>query len=97
MAFIVEDGTGRTDSNAYVSIAEIDDFFLLRDPGAQQWNPSLAVSVKQAAIVLATDYIDSYWREEFQGSIINRNQALQWPRSRCRNLQWRIWMAPDWP
>lgn len=76
MAFVVEDGTGLANANAYVSVAFCDSYFADRDN--EDWD---LVDNKQAMIVRATDYINSRFgagwigQQEFPGV-----QALDWPR-----------------
>ena len=54
MAFTVEDGSGVEDANAYVEFAYVDEFHL--DRGNTEWTG--ADSVKQSAIIRASEYID---------------------------------------
>lgn len=76
MAFTVEDGTGKTDANAYVSVAYVDDYFTTRSNSA--WTGTEAV--KQAAIIAATDYIEQRFSNRFAGYKYYKEQALSWPR-----------------
>ena len=72
---IVEDGTGLTDANSYVSVEFADDYFSAR--GVSEW-ADLETEVKEQFLIKATDYIDSifqwYGKKEFE------NQALRFPR-----------------
>lgn len=74
--FIVEDGTGITDANSYVSIQWADDYFT--DRGNSTWAAALDTN-KQVALVKATDYIDATY--SFSGFKLTATQALVWPRS----------------
>ena len=78
MAFTVEDGTGLAASNAYVSVAYVDSYFLDRNNTA--WVGSTAA--KQGAIIKATDYIETRWGARFKGRKTNISlpQALSFPR-----------------
>ncbi len=74
MAFIVEDGTGLTDSNSYVSVQEYRDYFANRgidvlsetDAQIEGW------------LVQATDFIDLQY--EYKGWQLLDTQALKFPR-----------------
>jgi hypothetical protein len=78
MTFTVEDGTGLIGSNAYVSVAYVDSYFLDRNNTA--WVAS--TTQKQAAIIKATDYIEVRWSSRFMGrkEFANTPQALSFPR-----------------
>lgn len=71
---IVEDGTGLSDANSYVSVEFADDYFSAR--GVSEWS---AFENKEQILVKATDFIDSifqwYGKKEFEG------QALRFPRT----------------
>ena len=79
---IVEDGTGLTTANAYAALAFVDQYH--RDRGSVGWTGSQ--TVKQAAIILATEFIDLNFGAQFHGQRIKRDpdgvgvQALEWPR-----------------
>lgn len=75
--FLLEDGTGLSASNSYASVAEWKaywtdrafDFSAYTDPNIQ------------AALIKATDYIDTNFRNRFIGYILVETQALAWPRA----------------
>lgn len=77
MAFTVEDGTIVAGANAYVTVAYADDYHTER--GNSLWTGS--DTVKQQAIVRATDYIDGRYSSRFIGYITDATQALCWPRT----------------
>lgn len=54
--FIVEDGTKVPNANAYASVAYVDSYFT--DRNNSSWTGS--ETEKKAAIILATDYIESF-------------------------------------
>lgn len=82
MAFVVEDGNGLSDANSYVDLAFADDYFLTRAISA--WTG--ADAVKQAALIRATDYIDTVFGTKFKGTVAfstgdpTVDQALAFPR-----------------
>lgn len=77
MALVVEDGTGISNANAYISVSEADAYFSARNLLATAWSGK-TVAEKEAAILYATTYLDSnfYWL----GHIKISDQALGWPR-----------------
>ena len=81
LTLIKEDGTGRTDANAYADAAEGDayhDGHLY----ATDWTGANATT-KAAALVLATRLIDAYY--QFRGFKVRDVQSLQWPRDWARD------------
>lgn len=74
MAFVVEDSTGLSNANAYVTVAFCNDYH--SDRGNATWTGT--DTVKEQAIVKATDYLDR--RYQFTGNKASRQQALEWPR-----------------
>ncbi len=76
MSLIVEDGTGRPDSDSYVSINDADAYH------AQFGNAAWALASpteKESALRRATQYIDTSYT--FRGERLTDEQALAWPRS----------------
>ena len=84
MAFTVEDGTGVEDANAYIPVAFADDYFT--DRGVTAWTGTDAV--KQAAIIKATDYIETRWGDRFKGQpeFLDPRQPLGFPRTQLYDL-----------
>lgn len=74
IVFIVEDGTGKSDSTSYLTTAD----FL------QYWeNKGVDYSGKtsdelQVALNIGTEYLDNY--ANYKGAIVIQTQALQFPR-----------------
>lgn len=79
MAFTVEDGTGVAGANAYIEVAFADAYFT--DRGVTAWTGDNAT--KQAAIIKATDYIETRWGDKFKGSPehLDPRQPLGFPRA----------------
>lgn len=73
---VVEDGTGLSTANSYVTVAEADSYLRLRGRAAT-WD-AYSPDLKAGHLVAATDYLDamSTWR----GQILTSTQALGWPR-----------------
>lgn len=71
---IVETGAGLSNSNSYVSETDLGTY--CDDRGI-----TLASGDAEAALVRATQWIDSTYRNRFQGQRVKlRNQNLEWPR-----------------
>jgi len=87
LTLIMEDGTGRSDANAYANAAD-GDAYHEGHLYATAWSGALLAS-KEAALVFATRLIDSQF--QFGGTKANATQALQWPREDCRDPD-----ADDW-
>lgn len=82
MALKVEDGTGRADANAYIDVAYADAYFSAR--ANADW--SGAEPAKEAAIILATDYINVRWGQRLKGRReFPTVQALDFPRLGLRD------------
>lgn len=74
MAFTIEDGTGITGANAFVSVAELNEY--MTDRGEDVY--ANINSEKQAAIIKASqDYIDTFFT--FKGDSLTTTQGMQIP------------------
>lgn len=71
MPIIIEDGSGKENSNSFATVEELEVFAALRGVTLP--------SSKEALLVQAADYI-SFREPEFQGSRSKPNQALAFPR-----------------
>ena len=79
MAFVVEDGTGKSDANSYASVAYADAYFA--DRGIALWVGT--PQEKETYLIRATDYIDGRFASYFKGQQLYTSdpiQALQFPR-----------------
>ncbi len=76
MTIVVEDGSGKNDANAYVSVSDTDAYAILRNRTG--W-AALTQAQKEASIVEASFYLDAQFI--FLGTKVLANQALSWPRS----------------
>lgn len=74
--FIVEDGTGKTDSTSYIDVLFFQQYWKNR---GIDFDGEATEDIK-AWLNLGTSYIDSTYFEQFQGVRANEDQALQWPR-----------------
>jgi hypothetical protein len=67
MTIVVEDGTGIFNANAYVSVAYASEYFTLRSRSFENNWIARPSTEKEAAIISATDYIESRWGPHFRG------------------------------
>jgi len=85
--FTVETGTGSSSANAYVSVADADQYNL--DNSADATWVAASDADKQKAIRLATQYMDNVYYARWLGSPTNEDQALNWPRYDVpKNVSW---------
>lgn len=76
MALVIEDGTGKSNSESYVSVADTQAYAELR---GLEFDASDEDA--EAALRRATTWIDARYRSGFSGYRVNRrNQSLEWPR-----------------
>ena len=80
---VVEDGTGLTDANSYVSVVFADDYFTAR--GVSEWAALGTDEKKEQFLIKATDYIDSIF--EWNGKREFEHQALRFPRVGLRDYE----------
>lgn len=83
MALIVEDGTGLSNAESYISVVDADTYHANRNNEA--WS-DYSTAEKEAALRKATQYIDGRWGRRFAGEMWSMSQALCWPRT-----------PTDWP
>ncbi len=76
MAITIEDGTGLSNAEAYVSVADCDTYHSNR--GNAAWTG--ADSVKEEALRKATAYLEGIYAQRFVGTKGSSTQALSWPR-----------------
>ncbi|HWV44124.1 DnaT-like ssDNA-binding protein [Pseudorhodoplanes sp.] len=78
MALEVEDGTGKSGAESYVSVADAASYC---DARGLMFSTGETVA-KEAALRRATTAIDALYGSRFPGARLNgRAQALQWPRT----------------
>jgi hypothetical protein len=77
MAIVVEDGTGKSDAESYISVADADTRH--SNLGNTAW-ASLATATKEQNLRNATNYMIQKYRTLWQGSRVLSTQALDWPR-----------------
>jgi len=78
MAFIVEDGTNVANANSYETVAALNTYW--KDRGRSSTFLASTNSLKESALILATDYVDSTFINRWKGLRTNDSQVLAWPR-----------------
>ena len=77
MAIIIEDGTGKSDAEAYISVADTTAYHDAR--GNSVW-ASADLADQESALRKAAEYIDYTFGPRWKGDRTNATQALDWPR-----------------
>lgn len=75
MALLVEDGSLVAGANSYITLLEARTFATDTNEVPEDSDQQLEANLR-----LAMRFIESH-RNGFKGNIVNRTQALQWPRS----------------
>lgn len=68
----VEDGSGLTNSNSYVTLEEANAYFTAK---------GVVLTLTDETLVNATQYVDVTYSNSFNGKKATFEQALEWPRS----------------
>jgi hypothetical protein len=79
MALVVEDGTGKTNADSYLSITDADTYNTNHSASALWIAASEAA--KEKALRLATQYLDVRYGNSWKSFRTNENQSLNWPRA----------------
>ncbi len=77
--FVVEDGTGLADANAYITVAEADQYH--QNHGAPSDWTGMGSGDKQRHIREATQYLDGYYRDRMRGVKATQTQRLEHPKT----------------
>ena len=72
---VVEDGTGLSNADSFVSVAYADTYFTTR--GVNAW---ASLTNKEALLIKATDYIEAVYSESWKVVTLNDTQSLSFPR-----------------
>lgn len=76
MTLIVEDGSGLSTAESYLSVSDADSYHT--NFGNVVWTG--ATALKEAALRRATQYLDGYYRYQYRGVRTKQAQTLEWPR-----------------
>lgn len=79
MALVVEDGTGKTDAESYISVADATAYHAAR--GNSAWAGLASDTVREQMLRRATDYMEQAYAIQWKGERVTDTQALSWPRS----------------
>ncbi len=91
MALIVEDGTGLSTAESYISVADASTYFTNR--GVTAWaalDEGEAETNREAYLRLATDYMIQMFRNRWEGVRYTEDQALDWPRMGVVRDSWQV-------
>lgn len=78
MALVVEDGTGKSNAESYVSVSDCATYASARGLSFA----SSPVDLAEQALRRATAFIDGAYGSSFSGERLkHRDQALEWPRA----------------
>lgn len=77
MTLIVEDGTGLSTAESYISVADADA--RMAALGMTNWT-DLTEAEKEQALRRATAHMEQAYRQQWKGTRLLRDQALSWPR-----------------
>ena len=78
MTLIVEDGTGVTSAESYITVADADTYFSNR--GNTTW-AALTTTAKEQALRKGCDYLVQTYRLRWKGVRVASTQSLDWPRA----------------
>lgn len=79
MTIIVEDGTGKIDSETLISVADADAYFASR--GNTVWSTIATDEEKEHLLRKSSDYILGTYGPRWGGRRVFSQQALDWPRA----------------
>ncbi len=90
MQFIVSDGTGLPNATSLVSVEFADEFisFFFPDSSWNALDPVDDLGEKQLRLIQATDHIN--YLLNWTSTLVNNEQALNWPRQAFTDKQGRI-------
>lgn len=77
MTLVVEDGSGKSNAESYISVADADTYHSNR--GNTDW-AALTTTKKEQLLRGATDYMVAVYRLRWDGYRYVNTQALDWPR-----------------
>lgn len=78
MALVTEDGTGLSNAESYVSLADATTRHAAL--GNADWAAAASDTVREQALRRATVYMEGAYRSRWKGTKLLRDQALSWPR-----------------
>ena len=88
MALIVEDGTGLSTAESYISVADATTYFSNR--GNTTWAAIATDALREAYLRLATEYMTQMYRSRWEGARYTEDQSLDWPRTGVVRDSWSV-------
>jgi len=79
MPLIVEDGTGKTNADSFISVADATTYHSNR--GNADWAALASDTVREQCLRKATDYMERAFKFRWAGYRTTSTQALSWPRA----------------
>jgi len=95
MSLTVEDGTGKTDADSYLSVADADTYNTSHSASAA-WIAAVEAT-KEKALRLATQYLDVRYDGRWKSYRTNETQALAWPRAYAIDEDGYYWDSDQMP
>lgn len=88
MTLIVEDGTGLTTAESYVSVADATAYLTAYKAAADlaTWNAA-STAEQERALRVATQYVDAAYGTRFPGSRLLDAMSLRWPRVNASDVE----------
>jgi len=77
-SFVVEDGTGLSTANSYLSVADADTYHA-NVTQSGDWTAA-TTAAKENGLIVATQYLENKYRGRWRGRKKLWSQALAWPR-----------------
>jgi hypothetical protein len=88
MTIVVEDGTGKSTAESYISVADASTYFSAR--GNTSWAAITTDALREGYLRLATEYMTQMYRNRWQGARYTETQALDWPRTGVVRDSWQV-------
>jgi|TARA_R110002167_G_scaffold92478_1_gene248334 hypothetical protein len=85
MALVVEDGTGKSNADSFISVTDADAYFV--NHGSPTAWTGLTTAQKESELRYAAVTLDGNW--DWWGSITVITQSLGWPRSGAEDAEGR--------
>jgi hypothetical protein len=92
MALVVENGTGLSTAESYVSADDADTYLVARGAPAT-WEAASDVK-RQQALRVATEWLDARMMYRWLGQVVSASQALAWPRAGVYDIN-DVYVASD--
>lgn len=91
MSLIIEDGSGKSDAESFISVVDASTYFTAR--GNTTWDAldtGEETAAREAVLRKATDYMTAVYRDRWEGVRYTEDQALCWPRAGVVRDSWSV-------